>query len=240
MSSPSYSRFLALPPELRSIVYHYYLFEDGYHFHYESGKFRLSDAQPIDLSLMYTCKSIAAEMYGLALKTNTLVFKTVYLEAEAERMKAGRFDCQVAALAHSKNQIMTRTQKHLTSEMKAMIIGKYPQFELALNGDTDFDIGHWQMNRRCWGESRHVYDGFINYTLELLLKYKREDFFNSFRSRGPSGALNVDQELSSNPTPWMVPSEDEVTRMSKIVKIPGPFLLTEDEERVWLRVKHRF
>lgn len=63
------------------MIYHEYLLidaEDGYVFHFETGKLRTATNKPIDLNLMYTCRDVAAEMRGLALKTHTITFKTLY------------------------------------------------------------------------------------------------------------------------------------------------------------------
>ena len=71
---------LLLPREMRDHIYHWYLLEDGadgYHFNFQTGKFRTASKKPIDLRLMYTCGRIADEMRGLALRTHTLTFKTV-------------------------------------------------------------------------------------------------------------------------------------------------------------------
>ncbi|OIW25766.1 hypothetical protein CONLIGDRAFT_647502 [Coniochaeta ligniaria NRRL 30616] len=77
------SSLLALPGELRNRIYCDYLFigaEDGYIYDYEAGKLRTADMQPIDLNLMYTCRLIAAEMRGLALRLHTITFSTVFSE----------------------------------------------------------------------------------------------------------------------------------------------------------------
>lgn len=58
MSSPM--GFFTLSRELRDNIYYHYVFEpDGYHYDYESGKFRASGNRSIDLALTYSCKSVS-------------------------------------------------------------------------------------------------------------------------------------------------------------------------------------
>lgn len=83
---------LALPRELRDDIYEHYLkVEGGYTYNFESGK--LSCATPtcartaIDLELMLSCRQIAAEMRGLALKINTITFTTVAPDAKQSNLR---------------------------------------------------------------------------------------------------------------------------------------------------------
>ncbi|KAF2649693.1 hypothetical protein K491DRAFT_762222 [Lophiostoma macrostomum CBS 122681] len=73
----SQSRFLGLPRELRDIIYQYYVLEDGgYIFNPDSRKLEAPGNRPISMALMFTCRNVAAEMRGVALKTNTINFFT--------------------------------------------------------------------------------------------------------------------------------------------------------------------
>ncbi|KAB5535347.1 hypothetical protein GE09DRAFT_1291459 [Coniochaeta sp. 2T2.1] len=76
------SCLLALPRELRDQIYREYILTDteGYTYDFEAGKLRTADGSPIDLNLMYTCRLVAAEMAGLALKLQTITFSTIYSE----------------------------------------------------------------------------------------------------------------------------------------------------------------
>jgi hypothetical protein len=55
-----------------------------------SGKLTSFDGQPLDLSLSFVCRCIAAETYDLALKLNAIYFYTGNCGATRER--AGHFD----------------------------------------------------------------------------------------------------------------------------------------------------
>ncbi|KAH4604852.1 hypothetical protein HBH77_160550 [Parastagonospora nodorum] len=71
------SRLLALPRELRDMVYTYYTTTaDGYRFSPETRRLTLAAGSFIDFGLMYTCKLIAIEMKALHLRVNAVHFWT--------------------------------------------------------------------------------------------------------------------------------------------------------------------
>ncbi|KAG8157954.1 hypothetical protein KVR01_012226 [Diaporthe batatas] len=83
---------LALPRELRDDIYKHYLrVEGGYVYNFESGKLRCATSTgtraPIDLELMLSCRQIAAEMRGLALKTNVITFRPVAPPAKQSNLQ---------------------------------------------------------------------------------------------------------------------------------------------------------
>lgn len=95
------SQLLQLPRELRDEIYRYYLKEDdGYAYVPHTGRLRCADGRHIDLSLVYTCKMIAAEMRTLPLKVNTVNFHTTVDQEERSPSddqwtnwsRAGRYD----------------------------------------------------------------------------------------------------------------------------------------------------
>jgi len=76
---------------MRNEIYSQYLtVRDGYTYDFEAGKLR-ANGRPIDLALMYTCRLVASEMRGLALRLNTVVFRTLY--GDELRTRAGRWSC---------------------------------------------------------------------------------------------------------------------------------------------------
>ncbi|KAF2871209.1 hypothetical protein BDV95DRAFT_595083 [Massariosphaeria phaeospora] len=88
-SMPPQSPLLQLPREIRDEIYAYYVYtEDGYHHSPITGKLHTADNQPIDLSLMYTCRLIASEFSGVALRHNRITFTTI---PQDESRKAERF-----------------------------------------------------------------------------------------------------------------------------------------------------
>ena len=126
------SAFLDVPREVRDIIYQHCVQEkDGYSFDFGSGKLRAS-RQPIDLALMYTCKTVAAEIRGLPLGTNTITFSTIY--SESLRLRAGRFHKAMVKFANAKWWMLAVITRPLaaplrTPELIAEILQKFPQFE---------------------------------------------------------------------------------------------------------------
>ncbi|KAB5580332.1 hypothetical protein GE09DRAFT_1255099 [Coniochaeta sp. 2T2.1] len=64
--------------------------EDGYVYDFAARKLRTASMQPIRLDLMYTCRIVAREMRGMALRLHTVTFSTVY--SEDVRGTAGLWD----------------------------------------------------------------------------------------------------------------------------------------------------
>ena len=79
------AHLLRLPRELRDLIYEYYFDgEGGFKYDFVTNKLRWADGLSIDLSLVLACRQIAAETHGLALRTNTLRFKTFYSDHTQE------------------------------------------------------------------------------------------------------------------------------------------------------------
>ncbi|KAI4962300.1 hypothetical protein J4E86_001332 [Alternaria arbusti] len=71
------SLLFRLPRELRDEIYEYYVQEtNGYHYESNSGKLRMDSGERINLGLQYACRRTFAEMDGIALRTNTITFRT--------------------------------------------------------------------------------------------------------------------------------------------------------------------
>ena len=247
MSSRLASGFLSLPRELRDIVYYHYVYDEyGYHFDYESGKFRTRNGKsPIDLALLHTCKLIAAEMDGLALRLNTLNFSTAY--AEAERIKAGRFDWLIASLHLKKNlSLCEAIEPHImVSDVKDMVVSRYPQFESCLDEQTGFDSALFNNLARCWGEPRSVFYGFVDHTLHCVLENRFDDFQNAldkihFESSRYIKPAALHQLKSLNTLPWTIPSEGEIAQLKKVVPFDYWQFLSQEDADIWKYQQHGF
>jgi hypothetical protein len=82
--------FFTLPRELRDSIYGYYfLRDDGYIYDLNSKRLKGSDAEGhiIHMDLVYTCKAAAKETKGLALRLNTITFRTAPTEETAYRAR---------------------------------------------------------------------------------------------------------------------------------------------------------
>ncbi|MCJ1323697.1 hypothetical protein MMC10_000358 [Thelotrema lepadinum] len=240
---PSQSRFLGLPRELRDIIYEYYVLDEGggYHFDHSSCKFRASNGQPINLALMYTCKSVAADMHGLALRTNSLIFSTMCLGGEDSR--AIDFHWALNGLRNEKGQQLSVAQRHITSDIEDEVTCKYPSFvNIFNNRGLPFNRVGEGREISCWGETYSVYWGFVDHTLALFWHHKQSEFLEALKPM----FLEVDpsrlaQLLALKPVSWAIPSKDEVTEMQSIVRFPhSQFFNKKDKYFQTKRIKHRF
>ena len=238
--------FFCLPRELRDTIYRYYVTEDdGYHYDYESGKLRTVSGQRIDLALMYTCTSVAAEMRHLPLGLNVLTFRTVC--PEAERLKAGRLNQFLEQLDLLKlgalDEVRSGSLRHfLTLDICSKLAFKYPQFQAFLDFlqeeplDQNWPCVH--QGRQGWGEALSQFRSFMDYTFTLLSEHP--DFFASltavfqesqfeipgkvngvFRYLGFSinAGFSPSAMLLTQWRPWMIPSEEEFSEIDGMLRV---------------------
>ena len=154
------SRLIALPRELRDLIYDFYLRCDGYTYESNSRKLLTVDLEKINLSLMYTCEQITTEMYGLPLQTNTVSFSTTY--HKNLRSNAGLFGALLKQLYEVRTDILDRSQHFITPKLMSevgilyrlsspFVADTFPQIILdIINGNSivscNFPIGP------CWDD----------------------------------------------------------------------------------------
>jgi len=80
---------MQLPQELRDTIYSDYADDNGYHFENASNKLRTASNALINLSLVFTCRQVATEMRGFALRINAITFTAVH--SEDSNSRADRF-----------------------------------------------------------------------------------------------------------------------------------------------------
>jgi hypothetical protein len=129
------SPFFRLPLELREQVYFHYVYEPtGYHHEATSGKLRCADGRPLDLALQYTCRSIAAEMSGLALQHNTITF-TPFEDKRADYMDQ-LLDWQEHGYWYLLGQASTQFTYQVLHKLKELHPGNYT-LEYILNAPSE-------------------------------------------------------------------------------------------------------
>ena len=257
---PDGCSFLSLPRELRDIIYRIYLHEpDGYHFNYDLGKLQASQ-QPIDLNLMYTCTTVAAEMHGLALEVNTITFSTVY--SESERVKAGHFGELLQAVSTTEHYAFDSLywpKKHplVTPDFFAELARKFPQPARKFpqfakrHSPEQFHWSDWDHVRAERVAAHDIYQApsmdraFKRYAMQLLMK--KPGFIDSITDPNPYNyellpcSLPGFYELHLDP--WSIPSEEDFAIMTK--NRPSgdrkhEERWTENKEELWQRIKFRF
>ncbi|RGP75364.1 hypothetical protein FLONG3_5754 [Fusarium longipes] len=118
---------VSLPAEVREqILFYYFRVDGGYAYDADSDKLKTADNRPIDLSLLYTCRLIAAEARHLPLSLNAIKFTTLYRRDLSSL--AGCFNL-VSGTYHSLESDLTlRLANSMTPEIHAQIASKFPDF----------------------------------------------------------------------------------------------------------------
>lgn len=180
---PSHTCFLRLPAEVRLIIYRHYVVLQGgrYFYNFAHNKLTAANNEPIDLSLMYTCKLIAAEMRGVALGTNTIYFSCV-----SSRDRGTWFGLPIAweqcmdtlwALEHT---IFSFIEPYITQSMRDELARAFPQLMPALDDlASDSVWARWQgliawdnsmvhfRGDNNFGEAPSVYRRFVSKAVQL-------------------------------------------------------------------------
>ncbi|KAK1762127.1 hypothetical protein QBC33DRAFT_423222, partial [Phialemonium atrogriseum] len=104
----------------------YVIVENGYVFNFQSGKLTATNNKLIDLALMSTCRLVAEEMKGVALRTNTITFTTVY--TEDMRKRAGRFNSRMAGSYNMRSRMLEYAWPCITTDIYHEVAREYPRF----------------------------------------------------------------------------------------------------------------
>jgi len=205
--------FFKLPRELRDSIYeHYFYSAGGYAYDYDTGKLRAASGERIDLSLRLTCRLVADETRGLALKLNSLHFTTVYRNENRDVL--GRFSALLDILVHHKADIiksavlagcfdqplcceLKRAHPHLQpviDDLLARYSAKYPYPD------------HWKVplsiGRRFVVDTLRLVSQQPNFAATMAAcPYKR-------RADGHYG-----DALWLSYDPWIIPTTDEVNKL---------------------------
>jgi hypothetical protein len=121
------ANFLSLPVELREQIFHYLFRTDGgYVYDAELDKLKRADNRPIELSLLYTCRTIANEARHIPLSLNTIKFTTFYRREWSSL--AGCFNVVSATYHHLESDLTLLLAKVMTPEIHAQLASKFPDF----------------------------------------------------------------------------------------------------------------
>ncbi|KAG8665401.1 hypothetical protein FPOAC2_10472 [Fusarium poae] len=135
-------RITDLPLELRQQIFReYFKVEGGYVYDGQADKLRNADDTPIDLSLSYTCRSIANDCNGLPLAVNTIHFSTLY--REDWRSLAGCFNLVATYYYVLQQDIVLHLAHLITPEMHAQLENKFPGFRSKLEAERAFHSRAW-------------------------------------------------------------------------------------------------
>lgn len=162
---PSEPSFLGIPRELRDQIYvHYVTTRDGYVYNFHSNKLALANPEHpginIDLALKLTCKQIATEMGGLALRYNTVTFSTVY--SDELRSRAARFhylrsslSLELASFLYYDGNSPNTPKPYFTQPVVDQVVRSYPFMKPLLQKFLDDEEnGPWDIAPYMWLRAR--------------------------------------------------------------------------------------
>ncbi|KAJ3529988.1 hypothetical protein NM208_g9522 [Fusarium decemcellulare] len=251
MSPPR--NFLDLPYELRHQIYrHYFALDNGYVFNSGSGKLATSNNEPPDLSLMYTCSTIAAETKGLPLSVNTISFSTVYHKDWSSW--AIRFHCLHSAQRLRRFDSLVSSLNNITPDIHAQLAAKFPLFitlfiqlleeEIEPNrsdlaaffSSTSYRdpaeyMLHWSYywgrgNRE--GECLSMVHQATEYALQLLAQARNEKL-DELSSQEPSPQGDRLDLVGQCYEPWAIPSWSDLEATGRELQ----------DEHMWQLLKNR-
>ncbi|KAI4665268.1 uncharacterized protein J4E78_002728 [Alternaria triticimaculans] len=216
------SALLLLPRELRNHIYDYYFSCDGGYTHvFETNQLRRADNQPIELSLVLSCRQIAAETHGLALRINTLRFTTFHSDATQEQ--AGLLHAVNKIISSRKESLLNSEARELLGEEQAQIAKKaYPQFTHV--------IDHWQSHGRIngrfysmrfltCGEAPSVWRDFVAFTLNLVSHHP--GFVEKARIHSKHSDNDNECHLlnKAGPKPWRILDDVEIATLQEFTRV---------------------
>ena len=211
-----------LPRELRDIIYDYCTSENGgYCFDPMGRKLRTLSGDKIDLSLTYTCKSIAAEMRGVPFRNNTIHF-TTSPSPDRYTQNYRHFGHLLERYYLIKIFTLSRTGPFITDDIARKIIESFPHSanliqHLRTTKATDRRLDGRMDRYLEWGFNPFSHHDAIAELLSMIArnpafgKAIREDLFQvgyEFCDGQDASTL-----YSLHPKPWCIPNAHEIQTM---------------------------
>ncbi|KAM0436248.1 hypothetical protein ACHAQK_007822 [Fusarium lateritium] len=132
----------SLPLEIRQQIFVDCLkVQGGYIYDGKVDKLRNADNTPIDLSLVYTCRSIANDCKHLPLAINTVHFSTIC--REDWRSLAGCFNLAATYYNILQQDLVLHLAHLVTPEMHAQLEKRFPTFRSKLEAEQKFHLRVW-------------------------------------------------------------------------------------------------
>jgi len=232
------SPLLRLPRELRNHIYDYYFSCDGGYIHvFETNKLRRADDQPIELSLVLSCRQIAAETHGLALRSNTLRFTTFHSDATQEQ--AGLLHAVNKTITFMKEKLLNcATDDHLGEEQAQTAKKAYPQFMHVIDhwrSQGTRIIGRFYLTRfLICGEAPSIWRDFVAFTLDLVSR--QPGFIEQTRMHLKHEVNDDEVHLinKADPKPWQIMGDVEISRLQTFTRV------SFESPHVWPSTKYAY
>jgi hypothetical protein len=205
-------RITDLPLEIRQQIFSdHFKVQGGYIYDAKADKLRNADNTPIDLSLVYTCRSIANDCKHLPLAVNALHFSTPY--REDWRSLAGCFNLAATYYNVLQQDLVLHLSHLVTPEMHAQLEKRFPTFRPKLEAerkahfrawDTGDDVGPAE-DMDTTDTSEHMRPAVCQFVQEF---YKEHISIIGEKSPHLShGYYDIDRQLHFHTDPWWPDSE---------------------------------
>jgi len=215
--------FFDLPRELRDEIYTYYAAQDGgYLYNQRTRRLRAANGAPIDLSFMQTCSRVAHELRPVIFQTNTVTFRTGWVDRETSNRAASFATALDWIYAKSAYQLC-RVRKDITDDMIERAGVDFPECVPLLHrlrgGHARHEPFPVQMvhDWRLWRHSPSTHRRFIKFMLALQKGTKRwwelwkVDEVLGQRPEQP----NVASLLPGIPDPWVIPNAEDIASLEE-------------------------
>lgn len=242
--------FFSLPRELRDQIYISYVStENGYYFDSVTERLRDSGGSPLDLALMYTCKAIAAEMEGIALRQNSITFTTFRGQSDV----AERFDRYVREREEALDAMLTYTASShvcITENILEALQHRYPANStigtlLSMTEEERYErLGNSMFARPCNGEPASVSrqllrDMLLAVDSPVFQQTTAVDYNGPEPDRGIRhySAGSQTSLIEMDPVLWAVPSDQDLSSLRNLLTNT-----TQDDNspvRIWRHNRER-
>ncbi|KZL86890.1 hypothetical protein CI238_09237 [Colletotrichum incanum] len=208
--------FFDLPREVWNMIYVSYVsIEGGYVLNFDSNTLKGAGNKSIDLAFTLTCKSVAEEMRGMALASNTINFSTFH--SQEHQAIAGRFDVMISTV-HSQRQFKWNHIHPDTLSVPNDIWGDLSKAHPNFAPYVDMVKDRSNMHTVQWdnvgppgscGETPSVFRDFIRSALQTIVAYKHR-FDIEQLTRFENNKYDVDHTplgnlVNLNPNLWTIP-----------------------------------
>ncbi|KAF4988221.1 hypothetical protein FGRMN_9891 [Fusarium graminum] len=162
----------SLPLEVRQQIFGYcFKVQGGYVYDGKSDKLRNADDSPIDLSLFYTCRSIANACKNLPLAVNTIHFSTLF--RDDWRSLACCFNLAATYYNILQQDLVLHLAHLITPEMHTQLDKDFPTFRSKLEKERDHHF-------RTWHTGEHLPTASNNVTSSEHVRPPRCEFVQQF------------------------------------------------------------
>ncbi|KAK2033543.1 hypothetical protein LX32DRAFT_74198 [Colletotrichum zoysiae] len=227
--------FQDLPREIRDMIYvRYVSVNGGYVLDFDSNTLKGADGESIDLAFMLTCKSVAREMRGVALSSNTITFSTFH--SKEHETTAGRYDLMVDTLMYLRNTLLDRicpATLRIPDDIYEELSKSYPALVPYLDllrtraplypGEDDGDDEDTYDERPLLGppgscgETPSVFRSFVHSVLQAIATHRHRFDINQFakfeKATHSTNYVSVESLVNLKPELWSIPTREGVEEM---------------------------